>query len=321
MGFRSRLVLHACLVLAAASLIAPPTSGQAYPTKPVRLIVGNLVGSGMDTAARAIAQKLGENLGVQIVVDNRPGAAGIIAAELLAKATPDGYTIMIVNPSHATARHLRKLPYDTLRDFAPVALLATSANILAANATLPANTVSQLIAAAKPKPQDITIGTLPHGGFNNLCAVLFETMAGIRLLHVQYKGAPAAVTDLIAGQIALTFSGIPPVLPFIRTGKLKGLGVTTMKRSSVVPEVPTLHEAGVPGYEAALWFGIVAPANIQRRVAHTLYSEIANAVSTLDVRSALLNQGMEPNVLGPAEFGAYIKAEMDKWGKVLRTTM
>lgn len=314
------LLVRGVFIALFSVVASPPVLAQIYPTKPVRLVVGNQVGSGMDVTARTIAGQLSENLGVQVVVDNRPGAASVIAAELVANAAPDGYTILLVNPSHATSHYLvERLPYDALKDFDPVTQLAISANILVANPALPADSVSQLIALAKSRPGEVTVGGLPRGSFSNLCAVLFGAMAGTRLSEVSYRGGPAAVTDLIAGRIALVFTGVPSVLPHLKSARLKGIAVTTMTRSLAVPEVPTIHESGLPGYNAALWYGIVAPANTPPRFSNKLHAEIAKAVSAPHVRNALLSRGLEPKVSGPAAFGAYIKAEMDKWGKVLRT--
>jgi len=214
---------------------------------------------------------------------------------------------------------MRKLPYDTVKDFAPIALLTTSATMLTAHTTLPVNSIPQLVATAKTNPGTITIGVLPGGGFNTLCAVLFEAMAGIQLSHVSYRGAPAAITDLLAGQISLTFTSIPTVLSFIKSGRLKGLAVSTTKRSSILPDIPTLHESGVSGYEATLWYGIIAPAGIPDPIVNKLYAGIASAMSAPEVQTALQRQGLEPSLSGSAEFGKRITAEIGKWGKVIRT--
>lgn len=312
---------RAALVSMVTAFALFPCQGvaQPYPNRPVRVIVGNQVGSGMDVTARILSQKLSEKLGVQFVVDNRPGAAGIIGADLLAKASADGYTLLIVNTAHAIRPFFQtKLPFDTLKDFAPVALVATSANILTANPAASISSLSQLIAAAKSKPQQITVGVLAPGGFQHVTAVLFESMARVQFLHVQYKGTPAVVTDLVAGRISLTFSGIPAVLSFIRSAKLKALGVTTLKRSSIVPDIPTFHEAGLPGYDATLWFAMLAPAQTPSKVISKLNAEIAEALKDAEVRKQLLSQGLEPSASTPAELGTRIESEISKWRKILR---
>lgn len=291
---------------------------QPYPYRPIRLIVGNQVGAGMDVTARAVSAKLGGNLGATIVVDNRPGAAGIIAAELLAKAPPDGYTLLLVNNAIAILPLLyEKLPFDTRKDFAAVTLVATSANILVAHAGLPANSVSDVIALAKSKPGEITLGALPRGSFSGLCGMLFEKLAGIRLSHIQYRGGPAALTDLLAGRIALQFTGIPVVHSFIKEAKLKGLAVTTMTRSPLVPDVPTLHEAGVPGYDAPLWYGVLAPAGTPASVLDKVQVETANALTDSEVRKLLVRQGLEAAASSPKAFAERIETERSKWAQIL----
>lgn len=291
---------------------------QPYPARPIRLIVGNQGGSGMDVAARIVANRLSEKLGAQLVVDNRPGGAMIIAHDLLARAAPDGYTLLLAHNALAILPLLHeKLPYDTRRDFAPITLIATSANILVAYPKLAADSVSDIVALAKSKPGQLTLGVLPPGSFTDLCGKLFETMAGVRFSGIQYRGGPAAVTDLVAGRIMLTFTGVPVVHSHIKERRLKGLAVTTITRSSLVPDIPTFHESGVPGYDAPLWYGLLAPAGTPASVLKKVQAEAANTLNLPEVRNQLLGQGLEAAASSPEALGARIEAERRKWEKVL----
>lgn len=307
------------LMLIASAAIPTTAPAQSFPAKPVRIVVGNLAGSGMDFASRLIGQPMSRSLGVPVVVENRAGAGGLIAAQAIASTPPDGYTYLLVNAGFTTLPVLHPASrLDIAKDFDTVTLVAEAANILSAHPNVPTRTVRDLIALAKARPKLLTIGTLAPGGFTHLCAVLFQQLAKVELTPIQYKGAPAAVVDLIAGQIDFTFSSIPVVLPFLKNNRLRGLGVTTLTRSSVIPDVPTLDESGLKGYDASLWFGLLAPAGTPRDAAARIQSEVAKALETSQVRGGFAGHGLEPKSSSSADLRRRIDAEAVKWAAVLR---
>lgn len=307
-------------LLVLLSAMFPLTAvAQTYPAKPVRIMVGNLVGSGMDFAARLIGQQVTQNLGVQIVVENRAGAGGLIAAQVTSKSPADGYTFLLVNAGFTTLPVLHPASrIDIAKDFDPVTLVAEAANILTTHPAVPTRTARDLIALAKARPKLLTIGTLAPGGFTHLCAVLFEQMSGVQLSAVQYKGAPAAVIDLVAGQIDFTFSSIPVVLPFLKNDRLRGLGVTTLARSSVIPDVPTLHESGLKGYDASLWFALLAPANTPQEAIEKIRLEVGKALNFPQVRNGFIAHGLDPKTSSSSELRSRMSSEAIKWAAVLR---
>jgi tripartite-type tricarboxylate transporter receptor subunit TctC len=322
-----RGLAFACLLFAHAA------SAQDYPVKPIRFIVGFAPGGVTDIIARALGQKLYERLGQQVVVDNRAGAAGLIGAELvatggsgtiaavmIAKAPPDGYTLLMssISTMATNVSAVAKLPYDPVRDFAPITLVLVTPYLATVNATLPVANLRDFIALAKTKPGQLNFGSSGTGGGAHLAVELFKVMAGIELTHIPYKGSALALTDLLGGQIQLTFSQPPIVLPHIKSGKLKGLAISSARRLSALPEFPTMAESGVAGYEATSWQGLVAPAATPRPIIVKLNSEIRRALQLPEIGARLAAEGSEAGATTPDEFGAYIRREIVKWSKVVK---
>lgn len=300
---------------------APLAAGaQTWPAKPVRMLVPFPPGGGVDFAARIVGKHLSDRLGQQVVVENRAGANGIIALEALKGAAPDGYTIaaasngpLVINP----AMYLR-LPYDPLRDFVAIGSLVSFPLLLVVHPSVPANSVNELIALARAKPGALTFSSPGVGNGSHLAVELFAAMADVQLVHVPYKGTAPAATALLAGEVALTFSSIPTVLPHVRVGKLRALGVGNATRVPSLPEFPTIAESGVPGYEAFSWAGVIAPAGTPRDVVVRLNREIVQVLRQKDVADQLANEGTIPTPDTPEEFAAYIKSELEKWGAIVR---
>jgi len=295
------------------------SKGQAYPVKAIRVISGFPPGSGADITARVIGARLGEALGQQIVVDNRPGAASNIAAGLAAKSLPDGYTLFIgtvANTINATL--YSNLPFDFARDFAPVALTTAAPNVLVLHPSVPAKSVKELIALAKSRPGRLNFASAGTGTAPHLSGELFNAMAGVRMVHIPYKGSPPAVTDLLAGEVALMFSPSSTVLPHVKTGRLRALAVTTAARLPSLPELPTVAESGLKGYETITWFGFVAPARTPPPVVTRLNAEIVKVLALPEVRNLFASQGIETLGGTPDHFASYIRDEIAKWAKVIR---
>lgn len=303
------------LVLAAASVCA-----QVYPSKPIRMMVPFPAGGGSDTMGRAIGQKLAERLGQSVVIENRPGAGGSIGADVVAKAAPDGYTILLGSTSELVQypNVNPKIPYDPLRDFAPITLVGTVPLVLVVHPSLPANSVKELVALAKGRPGEINFGSAGNGSTTHLAVELFILMTGARMTHVPYKGSPQAVTDLVAGNVQLGIPTMPAALAFINAGRVRALGVSSGKRTPVLPDVPTLREAGVRDYETDLWTGILAPAGTPAAVLSRLHAEIVHAVGLPEVKETLGRQGAVPASGTPQEFSAYMRAELAKWARVVK---
>lgn len=309
------LVAGLVLVCAGGALAQAP----AYPVKAVRIISGFPPGSGADITARVIGQKLGEAYGHQVLIDNRPGAGSNIAAELAAKATPDGYTLFVgtvANTINATL--YAKLPFDFARDFAPVALTTSAPNVLVVHPSVPAHSVAELIKLAKARPGQLNYGSAGIGTAPHLSAEMFGSMAGISLVHIPYKGSPLAVTDLIGGQVALMFSPASSVLGQVKSGRLRALAVTTAARLPTLPELPTVAESGLAGYETVTWFGFVAPAATPRDIVGKLNADTVKVLGQPEVRQQFATQGID--VLGgtPEQFAAYIRSEIVKWARVIK---
>jgi tripartite-type tricarboxylate transporter receptor subunit TctC len=308
-------------VAAAASLLASVAApAQTYPTKPVRFIVPFAPGGNTDLQGRLIAQKLTAAFSQQVVVDNRGGAGGTLGVDLAAKAPPDGYTIVIASFGNilvAPALY-RNLPYDPVRDLAPVVLVSTPPGILVVNPGLPVKNVKELIAYARSNTGRLNYGSAGNGVWNHLFAELFKSMAKIDMTHVPYKGTGPAVTDVIGGQIQLSFSPFPTALPHIKSGRLRALGVTDAKRSPVVPELPTIAESGLPGYSAASWFAVLAPAGTPKPIVAKLNGEINRIFTEPDVRSAFAADGSEPVGGTPEALAKSIREGIAKWGKLVR---
>jgi tripartite-type tricarboxylate transporter receptor subunit TctC len=308
----SRMLLITCGTL-------PLAMAQSYPSKPVRLIVSSPPGATSDALARPVAQQLTEALGRQIVLDNRAGAGGNIGAEIVARATPDGYTLFLaqsqtlaINPSL-----YKKLPYDALRDFAPVAMVGDVEFMIVANPGVPAQTVADLVKLAKAKPRQITYGSASSGSVGHLAAEMLSRMAGIELVHVPYKGAAPALTDLIAGQVNLMFTAGPTAMTQIKAGRVKVLATAGMQRSALLPQVPTIAESGFPGYSFSAWWGVVAPVKTPRPIVMRLNQEINKALATREIKERFGSQGADPVVMTPEAFEKFIRTDYAKWSKVV----
>ena len=308
--------LSACM-LAGAAAVSAHAAEAPFPNKPVRLVIGFAPGGGTDTTARALSTKLTASLGQQVIVDNRPGHSGTIAADIVSKATPDGHTVLLgtialaINPSLT-----KKMPFDTVKDLTPVTRAADSTNILVLHPSVAAKSVKELIALAKTKP--LNGGSSGIGGTGHLAVELFNLQAGTKIVHIAYKGGGPAIIDLLAGNIQLIFATAASSIGHIKAGKIRPLAVTTAKRSALVPELPTIAEAGLPGFEANNWNGFLVPAKTPRPVINRLNKEIAGALSLPDIKEFLFKQGLDAAPSTPEDFGAYIKAEMGKWAKVIK---
>jgi tripartite-type tricarboxylate transporter receptor subunit TctC len=308
-------------VLILVLLIAETAQAQHYPSRPIRLVLPFAAGGLVDVPGRILAQKLTETLGQPLVVENRPGAGSTIGADAVAKAKADGYTLMITSTTHVISANLYKaLPYDALRDFAPVMKLAEGPYVLVVNPSLPAKSVAELVALAKSRPGRIDYGTSGNGSSQHLVAALFCAMSGAPLNHVPYKGSDRATQDLIGGQVMVGFLGTPGALPQLKSGRLRALAVTTARRSPELTEVPTMQEAGIPGYEATIWLGLFAPAGTPREVLAKLHAEVENALAAPEARASIARTGLEVSVSSTGEFAAFVRAEYEKWGKVVRDT-
>jgi len=318
----NRLAAIVCGTALAVVLSAGAGGARAdgFPEKPPHFIVGFTPGGPSDIIARALGQKLSELWKQPVVIDNRPGAGGNVAAELAARSAPDGYTWLLGNNSIlATNQSLyRKLAYDPVADFAPVALVAVQPNILVVNPGVPATSVKELIALARVKPGELNYASSGSGAAAHLAAELFKTMAGVDMVHVPYKGAQPALTDVMAGRAQLMFATSASVLPYVKAGRLRALAVTTSRRSGVVPELPTVSEAGVPGFEAITWHGVVVPRGTPEPLVERLNADIGKALAARDLRERLESLGAELAAGTPQDFADYIAREIPKWAKVVK---
>lgn len=292
--------------------------GGNYPTKPVRILVPYPAGGAVDIIARAIGPKLSASMGQPIVVDNRSGASGIVASENLVRSPPDGHTFIIVISSHSVNPSMyKKLPYDTLRDFAPLTLIANGPNVLCVHPSLPVKTVRQLISLAKSRPDDINYASFGNGSSSHLSGELFNIMAKVKMLPVTYKGAAPAVTDVIGGHVLLMFGNMPVALPHVKSGRLRAIAVTSSKRSSAAADLPTVAESGLPGYEIGEWWGALAHGKTPPAILTRLNHEIVKALRDPDVQARLSLLGAELAGSSPEQFGSYIREQMEKWGRVI----
>ena len=320
---RMRRIVAALAVGALASLLLAAATfahAQSYPAKPIHLIVPFPPGGGNDTVARALAHEIGPDLGQPMVIDNKPGAGGSIGAELAAKAPPDGYTLFLAGVgSHAVNPNVHaKLSYDPLKDFAPVSLLASAPSVLVVNPAVPARNIAEFTAYARANPGKLNYASNGNGSAAQLAAAMYEYMAGVKMVHVPYKGIAPAMTDLMGGEVQLMFGTIVALVPHIQAGKLRALAVTSRQRSALLPEVPTLAESGLPDYQAGSWYGIEAPAGTPRAIIDRLNSAIVNALRQPEVAKRLALEGAEVIGSTPEEFGAHIKAELARVGNVVR---
>ena len=299
--------------------LAAAVSAQSYPVKPVRMIAASSPGSAVDIVARIVAQKLGDQLGQQVIVDNRAGAGGNLGAELAAKATPDGYTLFMGTPAHSINTGLyRKLNYDLVRDFAPVSQVTSGQYVVVVHPSLPVKSIKELIALARAKPGQLNYASAGSGNATHLAGELFNSAARVKLVHVPYKGSGPAVIDLVGGQVQLMFANLVAALPQVKTGRIRALAVTGEKRAAAAPELPTVSEAGVPGYVVISWFGVLAPVATPREIVMRLNGELANAMRAPDIRDKLAGDGAEPTVGTPEQFAAFIRADIALWTKVIK---
>jgi tripartite-type tricarboxylate transporter receptor subunit TctC len=308
------LLRTACIVLALTTAVA----AQDYPNKPVRIVVPFPPGGFNDIVARLLATQLTERLGKQFVVDNKSGAGGAIAGEIVANAPKDGHTLLIVSIAIAINPWMRNLNYDTIKAFTPVAVLATAPNVVVINPEVPAKSVKEFIALAKKQPGELKYASSGVGTFLHLGGELFKLLAGIDLLHVPFRGAGPALVDVMGGHTQASFASVPSIIGHVRSGKLRAIGVGGGKRSFAMPDVPTVAESGLPGYDAANWIGIVAPAGTPEPVVALLHKEITQIQESPELKKAFAHEGTDVMKMGVAEFGAFMVSEHAKWGKVVK---
>lgn len=296
-----------------------PDDARAFPAKPVRWIVPFPPGGAADIVSRLLGQKLGETWKQQIVIDNRPGAGGNIGTELVARAAPDGYTVVLVPATFTTYPSLSRKPlFDPVRDFSPITLVSSSALVLVVHPSIPAKNVRELVSLAKTKPRQLNYASSGIGASAHMAAELFKSSTKTDIVHVPYKGQPPAIADLVSGQVQMMFPNIPAALPQIKAGKLRALAVTTEKRSSLFAGLPTVAEAGLPGFEVNQWSGLLAPAGTPAAITEKFQRDIAAALNLPEMRQTLMSQGFEPVGNTPRQFAAYIRAEIAKWAKVIK---
>jgi len=295
---------------------------QNYPSRPIRMICPFPPGGTTDLVARLVALKLTEAWGQQVVVDNRPGAGGVIGTEMVAKAAPDGYTMLLGSiTTHAVNPALyRNLNFDPIRDFQPVTLVVSSPQLLAVHPSVAAKSVKELIALAKAKPGQMNYASAGSGTSPHLTFELFKSVAGIEVTHIPYKGTGPAITDLLGGQTQMMITGVVALMPHVKSGRLRALGVTSAKRVAALPDIPTIMESGVPDFDVSSWFGVFLPARTPRPIVLKVNQEIVKILSNPEVRQRLIDQGADPASNTPEEFAAHVKAEMERWGKVVRST-
>ncbi|MGE5093919.1 MAG: Bug family tripartite tricarboxylate transporter substrate binding protein [Betaproteobacteria bacterium] len=310
------------LAAAGALAVALPASAQTYPSKPIHFVVPYPAGGPLDTVARLLGSKVSESVRQPVIVENKPGAGGNIGADSVAKSAPDGYTILMgAVATHAINPTLyASIPYDAVRDFIPITQVASTPNVLVVNPAIPANNVREFIAYAKANPGKLNFGSGSTGSAGHLAGELFDTMAGVKMVHVPYKGAGPAMQDLIGGQIQLMFDNLASSLGQIKAGRVKPLAVTTAKRSALAPDLPTISESGLPGFDISTWFGIFVPAKTPQPVVDRLYAEFTRALALPEVREAMLKLGAEPVGNKPEEFAAYIRSEADKYAKLIKAS-
>ena len=302
-------------IVAALAAVAPLAWGQAYPTKPIKLVAPSTPGDAPDVIARLVADKLSLALGQTVVVENKPGAGGVVGSDAVAKAAPDGYTLIMGNAgSHGiNAAVYAKLPYDIQRDFAPVSQVAIAPNVMVINPSVPANTVAEFIAYAKSQPGKLSYASGGNGSSAHMSMELFKSMAGLDIQHIPYKGSSPALADVAGGQVVGFIGNMPPTVPLIKAGKLRALAVTTKTRSALMPELPTIAEAGLPGFETVAWFGVFAPAGTPPEIVNRLSTEIGKIARSPEMREKLVAMGAEPVGGTPAEFKAVIDQDIAKW--------
>jgi tripartite-type tricarboxylate transporter receptor subunit TctC len=305
-----------CLIGAAVALPAP---AQNYPVRPVRVIVPVATGGGTDFLARALCRELSERMGRQFVVDNRAGAGGAIGGETAAKAAPDGYTlIMGYTASHGINPALQKLPYDPVRDFSAISQVASATNMLVVHPSVPVKSVKDLIAYAKAKPGQLRYASAGTGTAPHMSGELFDLMAGTKMIHVPYKGAGPALTDVLAGHVELTFTSLPAGVPHVKAGKVRPIAVTSLKRATLMPDLPTVSESGLKGFDTDQWYGLLGPAKLPQAIATRVHAETVAALKDEDLRKQIINQGFEIVGSTPDQFRAHIQSEVKKWAELVK---
>jgi len=317
-----KLSIPGPLLAAAAALAVSLSAGaQNYPTRVVRVIVPYAAGGNTDFTARTVATRLTEVFGQQVVVENRPGGATNIGSDLVAKAAPDGYTLLMGGASNAINMSLfAKMPYDTLRDFAPVVWCVQGANVLAVHPSVPAKNLKELIALAKAQPGRLNFASSGIGSSNQMAGELLKMMAKINIVHVPYKGNAPALIDAVGGHVEMLFVGVPALVPHLQSGRLRGIAIGSLRRFSAIPDVPTFNEAGLPGYESINWFGLMAPIKTPREIVVKLNAETVKILAGADVKERFLTEGIEPQGGTPEAFGKFIRSEIDKYAKVVKAT-
>ncbi|HEY7657089.1 MAG TPA: tripartite tricarboxylate transporter substrate binding protein [Burkholderiales bacterium] len=309
------------LPLAAALLLALPAASQGYPTRPVRVIVPFAAGGNTDITARAIGAKLSEVFRQQVIVENRPGAATNIGSELVAKAPPDGYTLLMGGATNAINMSTQaRPPYDTVRDFAPVILCVKGANVLSVHPSVPARTLKELIALARARPGELNFASSGLGSSNQMAGELFKHMAKINIMHIPYKGNTPALTDTLAGNVEMMFSGVPVLIPHLQSGRLRAVAIGSLKRFSAIPEVPTFDESGLKGYEATTWFGLMAPIKTPKDIVGRWNTEVGKILASPDLSRRFLNDGLEPMGGTQEEFGRFIRVEIEKYARLVKAS-
>lgn len=319
MNFATRALALAVLIGSGGHVAC--ALAQAYPNKPLRFVIPFAPGGGADLLARLVGAKAGESLGQQIVLDNRSGAGGNIAAEVAARAAPDGYTLLQANVAHTISASLyRKLNYDVAKDFVAVTQLASTPFILAVHPSVAASSVKELIALARSQPDQLNYGSSGNGGLSHLGTELFKSMARVEIRHIPYKGGAPAATALIAGQIQMLFNTPPVILPHVRAGRMKALAITSNRRIAAAPDLPTVAEAGLPGFEVSTWYGVMVPAGTPVAIVNKLHAAFVAALNAPDVRERLLNENFELVGSTPPEFAAHVRAEIPKWARVVKAS-
>jgi tripartite-type tricarboxylate transporter receptor subunit TctC len=314
----STMLRYAAAVVFMGILLPELALAQSFPNRPLRILVGFQAGGGVDISARAIAKHLNEALGQSVIVDNRPGAAGNIAAGLVAKATPDGYTLLMSNSTIAIPSLFLNLPYDITRDLQPVSLIAIGPSVLTTHPALPVTTVKDLIALAKSKPKQLSYGSGGIGNITHLEMELVRVMTGVEMVHVPYKGSAPSIVGLVSNEVQVLFTSIPAALTQIKSGRIKPIAVSTLKRSSALPHIPTLDEAGLAGYDAASWYGLFAPTGSPASALVVLGRELVKIMQAPEIRERFMADGFEPAGLTPDQFAKYLREEIAKWAKVVK---
>ncbi len=313
-----KVIQRTSLALFFGTALISASAQTVYPTKPVRLIVPFAPGGGTDIVARLLAQKLTEAFGQNIIVDNRAGGGGTVGVETTVRATPDGYTAIIMSGSYATNAAIYKLAYDPVNDILPMGLIGNTAFIVALHPSVPIKSVAELVAFAKAKPGALNYGSSGNGGIAHLAGELFDLLAGTRMTHIAYKGTGPALNDLLGGQIQLIFGSAPATIPLVRANRLRAIAVTTTKRSPALPDLPTVAEGGVPGYEVVLWYGVLGPKGLPKTIVDRWNTEIRHATKIPDLKERLISEGFDIDDSPPAAFQATLKRDVEKWQRVVK---